>query len=308
MPAICRKGGPIAADLGRNGSYLVYRQLAQDVREFWRWVAEEANRVKRGGRRACRSDGRAQARRAGRSPISGLGRSIPGIEAREMASTTVFFCMTPIQTGLSCPLGSHIRRANPRTGDAPGGPGGGVIDNLLVTLGLTTRRTPNPTSSHAALAAQHHDLAVRAFAGRCGRPPHASTAFLRRGREYGTKLDLRRALNPAEPDPETGIHFLCLNANIARQFEFVQGCLDREARKFAALTGEQDPLLGNRETVPDIAGRRCSPTTPTAFSRPEAPPQLPLFGAGCHSSSTFAAAPISFLPGLAALKWIAGER
>ena len=33
-------------DLGRNGSYLVYRQLAQDVRGFWRWV---------GGRRPAAS-------------------------------------------------------------------------------------------------------------------------------------------------------------------------------------------------------------------------------------------------------------
>ncbi|MDB5685971.1 MAG: peroxidase, partial [Rhizorhabdus sp.] len=29
-------------DLGRNGSYLVYRQLAQDVRGFWRWTRETA--------------------------------------------------------------------------------------------------------------------------------------------------------------------------------------------------------------------------------------------------------------------------
>ena len=32
-------------DLGRNGSYLVFRQLAQHVRGFWRWVADEAARV-----------------------------------------------------------------------------------------------------------------------------------------------------------------------------------------------------------------------------------------------------------------------
>src|SRR5437773_5184410 len=36
---------PDRRDLGRNGSYLVFRQLAQDARGFWRWVAEEANRV-----------------------------------------------------------------------------------------------------------------------------------------------------------------------------------------------------------------------------------------------------------------------
>ena len=50
-------------DLGRNGSYLIYRQLAQDVRGFWRWVADEAARcgIEKGG--TGRVDGRAQARR-----------------------------------------------------------------------------------------------------------------------------------------------------------------------------------------------------------------------------------------------------
>ena len=52
---------PERRDLGRNGSYLVFRQLAQDVRGFWRWVAEEASRVgdRRGG--SCGIDGRPQA-------------------------------------------------------------------------------------------------------------------------------------------------------------------------------------------------------------------------------------------------------
>src|SRR5271165_1395289 len=40
-PAADAAGGH---DLGRNGSYLVFRQLAQDVRGFWRWVAAEADR------------------------------------------------------------------------------------------------------------------------------------------------------------------------------------------------------------------------------------------------------------------------
>jgi deferrochelatase/peroxidase EfeB len=44
---------------------------------------------------------------------------------------------------------------------------------------------------------------------------------------------------------ETGLHFLCLNANLARQFEFIQGAWIASA-KFAGLADEQDPLLGNR--------------------------------------------------------------
>jgi hypothetical protein len=37
-------GGSGAADLGRNGTYLVLRQLEQDVEGFWRYVGEATQR------------------------------------------------------------------------------------------------------------------------------------------------------------------------------------------------------------------------------------------------------------------------
>ena len=286
-------------DLGRNGSYLVYRQLAQDVREFWRWVAEEANRVN------VAADDLAEAmvgRRLDGRPLAdlGLGRSIPGIEARDGERNGFLYDTDP--DGLSCPLGSHIRRANPRTGDAPGGRRG-MIDNLLVTLGLTTRRTPKPTSSTLPWPL---NTTIRPFV-RLQDDAVASARFhriLRRGREYGAKLDLRRALNPAEPDPETGIHFLCLNANIARQFEFVQGAWIASA-KFAALTGEQDPLLGNREPFPASPVVKV-PQTTDDFSRPSAPPNY-RYSSGLPQFVYVRGGAYFFLPGLAALRWIASD-
>ena len=72
--------------------------------------------------------------------------------------------------------------------------------------------------------------------------------IVRRGREYGTKLDLEQALAPAPArnlNPESGLHFICLNANILRQFEFLQNAW-LNSTKFSGLTGESDPLLGNR--------------------------------------------------------------
>jgi deferrochelatase/peroxidase EfeB len=80
----------------------------------------------------------------------------------------------------------------------------------------------------------------------------ASTRFhriLRRGREYGTSLTDEEALQPAPPnEAERGLNFLALNANIQRQFEFVQNAwLSRT--KFDGLTEESDPLLGNRAPV-----------------------------------------------------------
>jgi deferrochelatase/peroxidase EfeB len=67
--------------------------------------------------------------------------------------------------------------------------------------------------------------------------------ILRRGREYGPRLSPSDALAPAPPnDPERGLHFVCLNANILRQFEFLQNAWIVNT-KFSALTGESDPLL-----------------------------------------------------------------
>ncbi|HXO98083.1 MAG TPA: hypothetical protein VN857_15950, partial [Chthoniobacterales bacterium] len=75
--------------------------------------------------------------------------------------------------------------------------------------------------------------------------------ILRRGREYGPGLSPSDALAPAPPDdPERGLRFICLNANISRQFEFLQnGWLMNT--KFSGLTGESDPLLGNRQPIPN---------------------------------------------------------
>ena len=60
----------------------------------------------------------------------------------------------------------------------------------------------------------------------------------------------RRRLGDAAADgQERGIYFICVNANIARQFEFVQNAWVM-ATKFDGLSGESDPLLGNRQPIP----------------------------------------------------------
>ena len=74
--------------------------------------------------------------------------------------------------------------------------------------------------------------------------------ILLRGREYGVGLIPEDALTPAPAgDPQRGLHFICLNANISRQFEFLQNAW-LASTKFSALTGESDPLLGTRHPIP----------------------------------------------------------
>jgi deferrochelatase/peroxidase EfeB len=62
-------------------------------------------------------------------------------------------------------------------------------------------------------------------------------------------LAVDQALQDRERDKEErGLYFICLNANISRQFEFVQNAWISSSQ-FNGLSGENDPLIGNRRTI-----------------------------------------------------------
>lgn len=192
-------------DLGRNGSYLVVRELRQDVAAFWRSMDEAAAAI---GEDA---DWLA-ARVIGRERDGDLLTPNGPLLAKDGQPDNACGFLAGDPRGLGCPLGSHIRRANPRDGLAPdeaSGPG------LLQ-------------------AANNHRI-------------------LRRGRKFGPRLaDLRQ-----DDGAERGLLFMCLNTDIARQFEFIQQTWLLN-RGFATLHGETDPLLGprGRFTLPDHPIRR----------------------------------------------------
>ena len=215
---------PGKKDLGRNGTYLVMRQLAQDVRGFWQFLdsvtdSKPEERYKLGSLMVGRAlaDG---------SPLVPLSRdAIPGIKDQHNGIQQNQFTYDLDIDGTRCPYGAHIRRANPRNPDIPGDPNG-LISTLIRILGFGSRNI-------------REDLI-------------ASTRFhriLRRGREYGRKLTPEEALQPAAPqEGETGLHFFAINSNIQRQFEFIQAAWLMRT-KFDGMTEESDPLLGNRTPV-----------------------------------------------------------
>jgi Dyp-type peroxidase family len=265
---------PVAAenpglrDLGRNGSYLVFRQLSQDVRGFWRW-AKDRNGADQPVALAEAMVGR---RLSGEPLEAPLDRPLRGVGPRADDVRRNNFDYAADPDGLVCPLGAHVRRANPRTGDMPGGVGN-LLTRLLRQLGLW----PQAPRADVIASSRFHRL-------------------LRRGREYGRDISREAAADPATPDPESGLNFICLAANIARQFEFIQGAWLMSA-KFGGLTGEQDPLLGERQPFPtgcptDGFGLPQA-TGPTRTLGP-VPPFVTVMGGAYF-----------FLPGLRALKYIA---
>ncbi len=96
-----------------------------------------------------------------------------------------------------------------------------------------------PPGSHVRRANPRDGLAKNLAAAQTLLDAANNHRILRRGRKYGTTLTDRYQ----DDDAERGLLFICLNSDIARQFEFVQQTWLLN-RNFATLFGETDPLVG----------------------------------------------------------------
>jgi deferrochelatase/peroxidase EfeB len=262
---------PGKKDLGRNGTYLVMRHLRQDVRSFWQFISRQVDgNVAEIDKLAAAFVGRA---RAGDPLVPIQEETVPGTGSQPDQVRQNQFTFDQDPTGSGCPFGAHIRRANPRNADYPGHPTG--LGRLVGILGFGPKGFRDDLMS----SVRFHRI-------------------LRRGREYGPGLSPSEALAPVPPDdPERGLRFICLNANISRQFEFLQNAWLINT-KFSGLTGESDPLLGNRQPIPGCPvtdnftgqkddGLRC---------RVSGVPQFVTVRGGAYF----------FLPSLRALRYFAG--
>jgi deferrochelatase/peroxidase EfeB len=261
---------PARRDLGRNGSYLVMRELAQDVGGFWGFIAARTDDDNAAIALAQAFVGRTM---SGDVLVPTSAQPIRGVGPHELDIARNQFTYDEDRAGLHCPFGAHVRRANPRTGDMPGGRRG-LLARLIRMLGLG-----------------HQDLSQDLIAA------SRFHRIIRRGREFGDRLKWPAAAQPDAPDPRSGLYFICLNANISRQFEFIQNAWLISAR-FDGMSGEADPLLGNREPMP--AGHSTDGFTlpqPNGISRTIA--ALPTF-------ITVRGGAYFFLPGLRALRYFAG--
>ena len=98
--------------LGRNGSYLVFRQLAQDVRGFWRYL-DDATRTDAGAEDpAARL--RLGSKFVGRWPSGAPLVLAPDADDPALAEENDFRYHGEDARGAHCPVASHIRRSNPR--------------------------------------------------------------------------------------------------------------------------------------------------------------------------------------------------
>ena len=134
-PAFGRETGAAADhDFGRNGTFLVVRQLEQDVAGFIDYTRQAAAALLRqAGAPKVDADWVA-AKMVGRWRDGSPVVLYPDRQPRKPDTTDDFLYATLDPRGFACPLGSHVRRTNPR-------------DSLIAD----DLKTPNHISSHRIL-------------------------------------------------------------------------------------------------------------------------------------------------------------
>jgi Dyp-type peroxidase family len=239
IPAISSASTPLAVDedFGKNGTYLVFRQLQQNVPAFWNYFKGQAND-------SAETEWLA-AKCVGRWP-SGVLINETHTEDPANPVTNNFDYAEEDPYGQGCPLGSHVRRSNPRA----------------IGLGATPEISLKVVNRHR---------------------------IIRRGRSYGEPIVDRYN----DDKKQRGLFFLSINANIERQFEFIQHTWINNV-KFNGLYDEKDPVIGSASKQAD--------------DNPMSMPGQPIRKRLHHVQRfvTTRGGAYFFLPGLQALRTLAG--
>jgi len=107
-------------DLALNGTYLVLRQLAQDVAKFWNFL-DTATRAGNGGSDAVARE------RLGAKFVGRWQSGAPLVLSAQQDNPALmnennFDYLATDRQGTACPVGAHIRRSNPRDSLGPDAP------------------------------------------------------------------------------------------------------------------------------------------------------------------------------------------
>jgi len=183
---------PPPRDFGRNGTFLVVRQFEQHVELFDDYCRQAAAQAAGETDDAAITPHWVAAKMLGRwQDGSSLVRNPNGRPGRGIDNDFALGAEDP--QGHACPLGSHIRRSNPRD-----------------SLG-------EDRETQIRIGKRHRILRV--------------------GRTYEKK--------DRGGKTEKGLLFMCFNADIERQYEFIQQTWV-SSNSFQGLVGETDPTIGAR--------------------------------------------------------------
>jgi len=197
-------------DLGKNGSFLVFRQLDQHVINFWKYVKAAAENQTHNGE--TDTPIRVASKMVGRWPNGNPLAVFPNSPEGTMKDQNHFNYHHKDLKGFGCPIGSHLRRSNPRDAfeDDPEKAIKFVKKNRILRRG-------------------------RGY----GKPI-----------EGALDNDVEKVLSSTQEDKDRGLQFLCFNSHLSRQFELVQAqwlCNP----KFLGAYDEVDPIAGHHPMFKD---------------------------------------------------------
>jgi len=226
---------PLGFNAGRNGSYLVLRQLEQDVDAFWRY---------------CESNGESDpillaSKMVGRWPSGAPLVRHPQRDPKDdrFSDDDNFSYIANDEDndryGARCPFGSHVRRSNPRDW--------ALAESRDESLRLANLhriiRRGRPYGDPLYRDTSVPEVISAASAKGEARPAPAAGPAAPAATTSAEAAPSRLALLASPAAGRRGLSFLCFNANIERQFEFIQQQWCNNP-KFAGLVSDPDPLLG----------------------------------------------------------------
>jgi Dyp-type peroxidase family len=209
---------PNLKDFGHNGSFLVYRKLAQDVAGFWRYIAAQTHDAQ--GNPDTNAMTLIASKMVGRWPSGTPLTLFPERDNPQLEDKNNFSYLPDDAEGLRCPVGAHIRRTHPRDSllDAPG-------EGSFIT------------------SSRHRILRRGSLFG--------TPLFPLDNIETGNL-----PLEIEDDGQYRGLHFFCLNSDIGRQFEFVQQTWSNNPR-FNGLYDNKDPIIGDNDGTSQMTIPLC---------------------------------------------------
>ena len=255
-------------DLGKNGTYLVFRQIEQHVERFWKFlylhskespVTQTEKAIKFG------------AKMVGRWPEGQPLTICPeGAFTMDDDSLNEFAYADLDKDGIRCPLGAHIRRTNPRD---------------QVHTGRDQEASIEMTSRHRMLRR-----------GRIYGDPVDKKMNIENIINQVKDKELESNNNVEKTPVVRGLHFICLVSDIGRQFEFIQNVWANTST-FGDLCNEVDPMISPRPTKYQPQCHEFTTPQETVRNRYKEVPEFTTVVGGAYF----------FMPGITALKYIMKE-
>ena len=249
---------PNGFNVGLNGSYLVLRQLEQNVERFWSYCAEQAPRLGLAPPDATAdalAEGaiRVASKMVGRWPSGAPLVRHPDTDPKktQFENEDNFNYVRNDEDhdsyGARCPFGAHVRRTNPRDWRMADDRNEAMrISNLhrILRRGRPYGEPLAPSMETTALISKALEATADGGASDGATNGAAANGASTNGAATNGAATNGAATNGAATAPSgRGLQFMCFNANIERQFEFVQQQWCNNP-KFAGLNNDPDPLLG----------------------------------------------------------------